>query len=471
MAATPLMLLAVAIDDERRSKEALRVSEERMSLAVESAQLALWDWDVANDRVWMTDEGRKFFGFAAGRTPSSTASLAGRVHPDDRAVRATAIQHALETGGSYEAEYRIILPDGSVRWIAARGRPSPAANDAPPRILGVSMDITRQKQADAEAQLQREELAHLSRVATLSALSGSLAHELSQPLSSILSNAQAGQRFMSQDAPDLVELRAIFADIVSADRRAGEIIERLRTMLRRGEVALQPVSVNESLEELLRLTRSDLIARGVSVSNLTTGDLPPAMTDRVQLQQVLLNLIVNACDAMESNPPEDRMLTLTPSSRRRDAHRRAGLRSRFAGRRRDLVPAVPHHQGWWLGHGPFDLPHAGDLAWREAVGGARDRARRRILCRAAAGQGERRGRLDYPRYRRRDLLADPRAPDDCVPDVNVVLQRSHIGDVAIPVRQRPNKRGYFFPSTTNSTDPCETRVYAYASDHRPDEYC
>jgi signal transduction histidine kinase/integral membrane sensor domain MASE1 len=311
MAATPLMLLAVAIDDERRSKEALRVSEERMSLAAESAQLALWDWDVANDRVWMTDEGRKFFGFEPSE-PLHYASLAGRVHPDDSAVRATAIQHAMETFSSYEAEYRIILPDGSVRWIAARGRSvGPAANDAPPRILGVSMDITHQRQAGAEAQLLREELAHLSRVATLSALSGSLAHELSQPLFSILSNAQAGQIYMSQDAPNLVELRAIFEDIVSADRRAGEIIDRLRTMLRRGEVALQPVSVKESLEELLRLTRSDLIARGVSVSNLTTGDLPPALTDRVQLQQILLNLIVNACDAMASNPPEDRNLTLT----------------------------------------------------------------------------------------------------------------------------------------------------------------
>ena len=311
VAATPLMLLAVAIDDERRSKEALRVSQERMSLAVESAQLALWDWDVANDRVWMTEEGRKFFGFEPDE-PLQYASLAGRVHPDDSAVRATAIQHALETGGSYEAEYRIVLPDGSVRWMTARGRrPSPAAKDAAPRVLGVSMDITRQKQAGAEAQQQREELAHLSRVATLSALSGSLAHELSQPLASILSNAQAGQRFMSQDPPDLVELRAIFADIVGADRHAREIIERLRTMLRRGEVALQPVRVNESVEELLCLIRGDLIARGVSVSNLATGDLPPAMTDRVQLQQVLLNLIVNACDAMGSNPPEERNLTLT----------------------------------------------------------------------------------------------------------------------------------------------------------------
>ena len=313
VAVTPLMLLAVAIDGERRSKEELRVSEERMSLAAESGQLALWDWDVGNDTVWMTDEGRKFFGFEPGE-PIPFASLTGRVHPDDSAGRATAILHALETSGSYEAEFRIILPDGSVRWIAARGRsPNPAVSDAPPRILGVSMDITRQKQARMEAQLQREELAHLSRVASLSALSGSLAHELGQPLGSILSNAQAGQRFMSQDAPDLAEVRAILADIVGANRRAVEIIDRLRTMLRRGEVLLQPVSVQESLDELLRIARSDLIARGISVSNLTTGDIPPAMTDRVQLQQVLLNLIVNACDAMASNRSEDRTLTLTTS--------------------------------------------------------------------------------------------------------------------------------------------------------------
>ncbi|MEJ5991656.1 MASE1 domain-containing protein [Ramlibacter sp. PS3R-8] len=313
MVATPLMLLAVAIEEERGSKEALRVSQERMSLAVDSAQLALWDWDVVNDRVWMTDEGRKFFCFAPGE-PLHYASLAGRVHPDDAAVRATAIQRALEMGGSYEAEYRVILPDGSVRWIAARGRRSPVVDGAPARILGVSMDVTVQKQARAEAQRQREELAHLSRVGTLSALSGSLAHELTQPLASILWNAQAGQRFTSQDAPDIGELRAIFADIDSGASRAGEIIGRLRTMLRRGEVKLQPVSVKESLQELLDLTRGVLVARGVSVSNLATGELPPALTDRVQLQQVLLNLILNACDAMEANPPGDRNLTLTTAT-------------------------------------------------------------------------------------------------------------------------------------------------------------
>ncbi len=281
-----------------------------MSLAVERAQLVLWDWDMANDKVWMTDEGRRFFGFEPGQSIDH-ATLAGRIHPDDRAARAAAIQNALATGSSYEVEFRLILPDGSVRWIAARGRShSHSVAGAAPRTLGVSMDITHQKQADAEAQQQREELAHLSRVAALSALSGSLAHELSQPLTSILSNAQAALHFMSRNTPDLDEVRAILADIVRVDRRAGEIIRRLRSMLRRGEVALRPVNVNDSLEELLRLTRSDLIVRGVSVSNLTTGDLPLAMTDRVQLQQVLLNLIVNACDSMESNPREERKLTL-----------------------------------------------------------------------------------------------------------------------------------------------------------------
>jgi two-component system, LuxR family, sensor kinase FixL len=309
MAATPLVLLSVAIDDERRSKEALRISEARMSLAAESAQLALWEWDLASDTVWIQDEGH--FGFQPN-TPIDHATLAGSVHPDDRAVRENAIQRALANGGNYESEFRVILADGKVRWIAARGRsPSSAESAALTRILGVAIDITNEKEARAVAQLQREELAHLARVATVSALSGSLAHELSQPLSSILINAQAGQRFMAQDPPDLGELRTIFEEIVSADSRAGDIIDRLRTMLRRGHVALQPVNVNESLDELLRITRTDLDRRAVTVTKVTTPDLPPALTDHVQLQQVLLNLIMNACDAMRTNPPEDRLLTLT----------------------------------------------------------------------------------------------------------------------------------------------------------------
>jgi len=313
-AATPLLLLAVAIDDERNSKEALRTTEQRMSLATESAQLALWDWDLVQDVVWVQDQG--IFGFPPN-TPIDHATLGGSVHPDDRALREAAIQRALSNGGNYESEFRVFLADGSVRWIAARGRsPNPVGHGAPTRILGIAIDTTRQKKAAVDAQLEREELAHLSRVATMNALSGSLAHELNQPLTSILVNTHAGQSIASGSTPDVEELRAIFADIDSAASHAGDVIDRMRMLLRRGQVAHQPVDVKECLAELLRLLRAEFIARGVSVVDLSTSDLPPAMTDRVQLQQILLNLIKNACDAMQVNPPDDRKLTLTTSVER-----------------------------------------------------------------------------------------------------------------------------------------------------------
>lgn len=312
MLATPLMLLAVAIGEERRAREALRVSDERMSLAAASAQLAVWDWDIESDQVWVTDEGRKFFGFAPGEYIDH-ATLGGRVHPDDRAARMAAIEHTLATGLPYDTEYRYVQRDGSTRWLVGRGRRQASVDGARSRVLGVSLDITRQKHDAAQVQAQREELAHLSRIAMVSALSASLAHELSQPLGSILSNAQAGQRFLAKDPPDLAELRDILVDIVADDRRAGGIVARVRTMLRREELVLQPVSVNECLDELLRLTRGELVARGIVVTNLVAADLPLARTDRVQLQQVLLNLIVNAGDAMKSNSPDDRLLTLTAS--------------------------------------------------------------------------------------------------------------------------------------------------------------
>jgi len=148
-------------------------------------------------------------------------------------------------------------------------------------------------------------------VASLGVLSGSLAHELNQPLGIILSNAQAAQRLLAHEEPDLAELREILADIVNEDRRAGDVIKRLRALLRRGGVERQPLDVNETLDEVVRLMRSDLIRRGVKVDLELHADLPSILADRVQLQQVFLNLIVNACDAMSANVPPERRLHLT----------------------------------------------------------------------------------------------------------------------------------------------------------------
>jgi PAS domain S-box-containing protein len=304
--ATPLLLMAAAIAEERRSKETLRANEARMALTAQSAQCVFWDWHIEQDRVWFGEDGQELLGVETEWVQHST--LGGLVHPEDRQMRDAAIERAL-AGADYESEFRLLLPDGSVRWITARGRAF--GKNGGRHVYGVSMDVTRQKLAAEEAQMQGRELAYLARIATVNTLSGSLAHELSQPLTSILSNAQAGLRFLAKDPPELGEVREILENIASEDQRAGQIIHRLRHLLMRDEVPLQAVDVPEALTDLLRLARSDLLARRVSVETRVADELPRAMTDRVQLQQVLLNLLFNASDAMAEIPPVERVVEVT----------------------------------------------------------------------------------------------------------------------------------------------------------------
>ena len=179
-------------------------------------------------------------------------------------------------------------------------------------VLATADDISERKRAENEITQQRTELAHMSRVMMLSELSGSLAHELNQPLAAILSNAQAAQRFLSEDAPNLDELREILQDIVSDDRRAGEIIRGLRTLLKKGELDNAPVGVNELVQDVLKLARSDLMNGGVDLQVKFDPALPGIFGDRVQLQQVLLNLVMNGCEAMaHTAAPERRLLVST----------------------------------------------------------------------------------------------------------------------------------------------------------------
>jgi signal transduction histidine kinase len=167
------------------------------------------------------------------------------------------------------------------------------------------------KRAELELQEQRRELTHLSRVAILGELSGALAHELNQPLTAILSNAQAAQRLLTQESPDLPEVGAILNDIVDEDKRAGEVIRRLRALLKKGETQLQAIDLCAVTGEVLDLAHADFVTRGVLVNNHLPADLPAVRGDRVQLQQVLLNLIVNACDAMVASEPSRRRLIIT----------------------------------------------------------------------------------------------------------------------------------------------------------------
>ena len=175
-------------------------------------------------------------------------------------------------------------------------------------------DVTARKQAEAELGRMRNELAHFSRVTMLSELSGSLAHELNQPLTAILSNAQAALRFLARDNPDLDEVREILQDIVKDDKRAGEVIQGLRLLLKKGEMRREPLDMNEVVRDVLRLVHSDMLNSGVGLTTEFAPALPRVDGDRVQLQQVILNLVVNGCDAMAGAAAADRKLLVTTES-------------------------------------------------------------------------------------------------------------------------------------------------------------
>ncbi len=286
---------------------ALRESEQRMALAAEAADVGFWLYDVDEDRIWMSERVRAARGYRDDEAVDFHRFLEV-VHPEDREqIRAT-VDEAIRHGGEFEREYRVFRPDGEMRWIAARGRVESESRDRGIRLRGISIDVTPRKLAQLEVERQRSELTHLSRVTMLGELSGSLAHELNQPLTAILSNAQAAQRFLAQGDGHLEEVREILGDIVEQDKHAGEVIRRLRRLLRKGEVELQPLPLSEVVGDALELLRSDLVNRGVAVTAELPVDLPPAVGDRVQIQQVVLNLVANACDAMEGLERRDRRL-------------------------------------------------------------------------------------------------------------------------------------------------------------------
>jgi PAS domain S-box-containing protein len=287
----------------------LRESEERMTLAAEAAGFGVWMWNIARNQIWGSERWLRLFGFAPEATVT-IESVTQRIHPDDRETVEHAVRRAVADRSDYAAEYRVVLPDNTQRWVTARGRVYPDTQGKPVRMMGATIDITARKQAELEVQQQRGELAHLSRVTMLGELSGSLAHELNQPLTAILSNAQAAQRFLAHDNADLNEVRDILADIVAEDKRAGEVIRRLRLLLKKGEVQHQPFDLNEAVREVLKLVRSDLVNQGVAVHTELAPALPAVNADRVQLQQVLLNLVMNACDAMAGGPAGDHKLII-----------------------------------------------------------------------------------------------------------------------------------------------------------------
>jgi PAS domain S-box-containing protein len=287
----------------------LEISEKRLNLAADSANLGMWEWDIVGDEIWITDKGRAVLGFDSSEKINFEL-FRSRLHPEDRESVLKAVQDSLGTGAEYESEYRMVLPDGQLRWIAGRGQVEFNRDGRPIRMHGASLDITKRKQAEEQAERQRNEMAHLSRVTMLGELSGSIAHELNLPLSAILTNAQTAQRILANRDADLVEVREILNEIVSEDKHAADAIRRLRLWLTKREVQQHSLSINKVVRDMLKLIRSDLIRQNVELRTELAPNLPAVTGDPVQLQQVLLNLVINACDAMADCHASQRRLVI-----------------------------------------------------------------------------------------------------------------------------------------------------------------
>lgn len=292
----------------RRLQGALCQSEERLSLATTSAKVGIWSWNVASGAIEATPEAKDIFGWGASERVTLPMFLA-RLHPDDRTAVQQALDRALQDQTIHEIQCRIVRPDGQTRWIAARGR-AHSRDGAPVNMLGVLLDVTEREQAQAEAQRQQAELAHTSRVSTMGELAASITHELNQPLGAILSNTEAAEMFLGQNPPALAELRDILADIRKDDERASEVICRMRSLFRKRQMELRPIDLNSVVQAVVRMVSGDAALRKTTIAAALSPRLPPVQGDRVHLQQVLLNLIMNAMEAMAGQAPETRRLTV-----------------------------------------------------------------------------------------------------------------------------------------------------------------
>jgi PAS domain S-box-containing protein len=289
----PLRTHGVLIDMTER-----RQAEERLRLVVETSPTALLMVDAQGLITLVNRQAEAIFGYEreelVGMNVDTLVPRRYRDrHVDDRSAYVGG-PTARAMGGGRELFAR--RKDGSE--VPIEIALSPVEGDPGLSVLVSIADISERKRTERELTVQRDELAHLSRVVLLAELSGSLAHELNQPLTAILSNAQAALRFLAHSPPNLGEVHDSLTNIVENDKRAGEVIRRLRAMLRKDRADHRHLDINDVVLDVLRIIRSDLLNRNVEIKLDLTPNLPAIEGDRVQLQQVLLNLVMNAADAM-----------------------------------------------------------------------------------------------------------------------------------------------------------------------------
>jgi PAS domain S-box-containing protein len=297
------------ITKRKRAEDALhRIQETYLTEAQQLSHTGSFGWHVSSGEIFWSEEGFRIFGFDSTARPSIELVLA-RVHPDDLALVRRVIDRAANDRQDFDFEHRLRLPDGTVKHVrvVARAMRSEVGNVD---FVGAVMDVTSMRLAELELQNTRTELAHVMRVTSLGELTASIAHEVNQPIGAVVANAEACLGWLDRETPDLNEAHAAIERIISDGHRASEVVRRVRALIKRADTQMVPLDVNEIVNEAVNIVEHELRRYRVSRRMELLSDPPIVLGDRIQLQQVLLNLMINSIEAMQPITDRQRELVI-----------------------------------------------------------------------------------------------------------------------------------------------------------------
>jgi PAS domain S-box-containing protein len=303
------------IEDRKRAEEALQVlssdlqeGKTKLEEAQKLTHTASWAWRLPDRKaVHLSQEWYRIYGFDPTEGAPTLEEYSERVYPEDRAKWTGITERAIMEKADYDQEFRILLPNGMVKWIHTVGHPVLSGTGDLEQFVGSSTDITERKVAEQEREKLRQleaDLAHIDRVSTLGEMTASLAHEIKQPIAAAITSANSCIEWLAHEPPNLDRARAAAARIDKYGNRAAEIIDGIRSFYKKSPPQRELVDVNEIIQEMLTLLNGEATRYSVAMGTELAAELPKITADRVQLQQVFMNLMLNAIEAMKDSGGE-----------------------------------------------------------------------------------------------------------------------------------------------------------------------
>ena len=292
-------LAGVAIQ-HKQAEDALQRSESYLAEAQRLTHTGSWVWRVAGkEALHLSDEWYRIYEFDPKSGMPDREQRLERIHPEDRARYVATIDRAVAENSDYDIELRLLVPGGTVKYVQSVGHPVLDASGNVLQFVGSTTDITERKLSEEALRRAQADLAYMNRVTTMGELAASLAHEIKQPIAAAVTDANTCLRWLTRDDPDVDEARQTAARMVKDATRAAEIISRIRLLFNKGSLERELLDVTELVREMVVLLQSEAMRHSISVRTELARDLPPILGDRVQLQQVIMNLITNGIDAMK----------------------------------------------------------------------------------------------------------------------------------------------------------------------------